>query len=211
MNFEKLNVQFENFIKKEMKFDSAHDLSHIKRVVKNGIEIAKKENAELNIVIPACWLHDCVNVEKTSKDRNKGSKLSADRAIEYLKEINYPEDFLDAIYHAIHAHSFSAKVETLTLEAMVVQDADRLDALGALGISRCLMYSASVNRQLYNVEDPFAKNRLLDDSNNAIDHFYTKLATLPATMKTGYGKNIADSRWEYIQGFINQLSKEIIL
>jgi uncharacterized protein len=149
-------------------------------------------------------------VPKTSKNRSLGSKLSADRAIEFLKEIGYSPLLLDEIHHAILAHSYSANVETKTLEAKIVQDADRLDALGALGISRCLMYSAGANRPLYDVDDPFADDRELNENSNAIDHFYTKLATLPSTMKTESGRSIADQRWEYMEGFISQLKSEIV-
>jgi uncharacterized protein len=210
MTYKTVAQKIEDFIIKEMKFDAAHDLSHIKRVVKSGMEMGKMENANLDVIFPACWLHDCVNVPKTSKNRSLGSKFSAERAIEFLKEIGYSPMLLDEIHHAILAHSFSANIETKTLEAKIVQDADRLDALGALGISRCLMYSAGANRPLYNVDDPFADNRELDDADNAIDHFYTKLGTLPSTMKTKSGRDIADQRWEYMKGFISQLKSEIL-
>lgn len=193
-----------------MEFDGAHDLAHIKRVVKNGVDLAKTEDVLLDVVIPACWLHDCVNVPKTLKNRSLGSKLSADKAIEYLKEIGYPEEFHEAIYHAIHAHSFSANVETETLEAKVVQDADRLDALGALGIARCLMYSGSVGTPLYNVEDPFALSREWSDASGAIDHFYTKLQTLPKTMKTDAGIAMANHRWSFMELYLAELRGEVI-
>jgi uncharacterized protein len=209
-NMKELESQLQNYITNTMEFDVAYDISHIKRVVKTAKEIALKENADLNIVIPACWLHDCVNVDKNSKDRNLGSKFSADKAIEFLTSINYPKEYLEAIHHAIHSHSYSANIETKTLEAKVVQDADRIDALGALGLSRCLMYSASKNRPLYDKNDPFAENRELDDNNSAIDHFYTKLQTLPSTMKTTTGKEIADFRWQYIEDFLSQLKSEIV-
>lgn len=204
-----IEKQLEDFIFQSMKFDGAHDIDHIRRVVKNAIDLAKEESGDLDVIIPACWLHDCVNVPKTSKDRSLGSKFSADKAVEFLRGINYPEQFLDEIHHAIHAHSFSANIETKTLSAKIVQDADRLDALGALGIARCLMYSASVERPLYNSNDPFAENRELSDEDNAIDHFFTKLQTLPDTMKTNTGKDIALKRWDFMEDYIYELKNEI--
>lgn len=201
--------QFEDFLLKEMTFDSAHDMAHIRRVVKNSIQLANFEGAELFVVIPAAWLHDCINVPKTSELRSQGSKLSAERAIQFLEEINYPKRYFDNIYHSIHAHSFSANIDTKTLEAKVVQDADRLDALGALGISRCLMYSANANIPLYDENDPFSLKRELNDKNGAIDHFYTKLSTLPETMKTRAGKFEATERWAFMEKFIEQLKEEI--
>lgn len=200
--------QFQAFIEQQMTFDPAHDIGHIKRVVTSGIALAAQENADLAIVLPACWLHDCVNVSKTSPQRNQGSTLSADKAIEFLREVNYPEHTFDAIHHAIAAHSFSANIETTTLEAKVVQDADRLDALGAIGLSRCLMLGATWESQLYNPLDPFAKKRELDDKNYCIDHFYVKLKGLVNTMKTPSGLLEAEKRWQFMQQFLDQLGAE---
>lgn len=200
--------KFQEFIEHQMTFDPAHDIAHIKRVVTSGIALAKQEKADLSIVLPACWLHDCVNVPKKSPLRNQGSILSADKAIEFLKEIGYPSHTFDAIHHAISAHSFSANITTTTLEADVVQDADRLDALGAIGLSRCLMLGATWGSQLYNPIDPFAKDRKLDDKNFCIDHFYVKLKGLVNTMKTPSGLLEAEKRWQFMQLFLNQLGHE---
>ncbi len=200
--------KFQQFVEQQMAFDPAHDLAHIKRVVTSGIALAKQEQAQLAIVLPACWLHDCVNVPKDSPDRSKGSLFSADRAIEFLTEINYPSEYLDAIHHAIAAHSFSANLETKTLEAKVVQDADRLDALGAIGLSRCVMLGATWGSQLYHPLDPFAKERALDDKNFCIDHFYVKLKGLVNTMKTPSGLQEAEKRWQFMQQYLDQLAHE---
>ena len=200
--------KFQQFVEQQMAFDPAHDLAHIKRVVTSGIALAKQERAELAIVLPACWLHDCVNVPKDSPDRSKGSVFSADRAIEFLAEINYPSEYFDAIHHAIAAHSFSANLKTKTLEAKVVQDADRLDALGAIGLSRCVMLGATWGSQLYHPLDPFAKERELDDKNFCIDHFYVKLKGLVNTMKTPSGLQEAEKRWQFMQQYLDQLAHE---
>ena len=198
--------QFQQFVEQQMKTDPAHDIAHIQRVVTSGIALAEQENAELAIVIPACWLHDCVNVAKDSPQRNQGSRLSAVRAIEYLKEIDYPAEYLAAIEHAICAHSYSANIETTTIEAKVVQDADRLDALGAVGLSRCLMLGATWGSALYQVSDPFASQRDLDDKIYCIDHFFVKLQGLTSTMKTPAGLAEAKSRWQFM---IYDVSKSV--
>ena len=200
--------KFQQFVEQQMAFDPAHDLAHIKRVVTSGIALVKQEQAELAIVLPACWLHDCVNVPKDSPDRSKGSLFSADRAIEFLAEVNYPSEYFNAIHHAIAAHSFSANLETKTLEAKVVQDADRLDALGAIGLSRCVMLGATWGSQLYHPLDPFAKERELDDKNFCIDHFYVKLKGLVNTMKTPSGLQEAEKRWQFMQQYLDQLAHE---
>lgn len=200
---------FQQFVQQQMAFDPAHDLAHIKRVVTSGIALAKQEGAELAIVLPACWLHDCVNVPKDSPQRSQGSVLSADRAIEFLKEVNYPSQYFKAIHHAIAAHSYSANIETNTLEAKVVQDADRLDALGAIGLSRCVMLGATWGSELYDPLDPFAKQRPLDDKNFCIDHFFVKLQGLVDTMKTSSGLAEAKNRWLFMAQYLKQLSHEV--
>jgi len=200
--------QFQHFVIEQMCADPAHDLGHIQRVVTSGIALAEQEQADLAIVLPACWLHDCVNVDKKSPLRDQGSRLSADRAIAYLTEIGYPAQYFDAIHHAICAHSFSANIATQTLEAEVVQDADRLDALGAIGLSRCLMLGATWGSQLYDPLDPFSANRELDDKHFCIDHFYVKLKGLVNTMKTEAGLKQASQRWQFMQSFLAQLGDE---
>jgi uncharacterized protein len=200
---------FKIFVSDNMKIDAAHDIEHIKRVVFNAKEICIKEGGNPLIVIPASWLHDCVNVPRSSKLRSQGSKLSADKAIEFLKEISYPKELLADIYHAIHAHSFSANIHTKTLEARIVQDADRIDALGALGLARCLMYSAYKGRPLYDSLDPFASKRELNEERFAIDHFYTKLLKLPNSIKTEHGKILADKRCDFLKIFLETLKEEI--
>ncbi len=197
---------FEQFILEQMQSDPAHDIAHIKRVVTTGIALAKAENANLEIIIPACWLHDCINVPKDSKLRAQGSRLSADRAIEYLKQINYPEQYLVAIHHAIAAHSYSANIVTRTIEAKIVQDADRL---GAVGLSRCIMLGATWGSVLYNNKDPFAAHRPLNDKAFCIDHFFVKLQGLVDTMKTQAGFLEAQKRWLFMEQYLSQLGHEV--
>jgi len=202
-------TQFEQFVQQQMDFDPAHDIAHIKRVVTSGIALAELENADLAIVIPACWLHDCVNVAKDSPQRSQGSVLSAKRAIEYLTEVGYPAQYFEAIEHAISAHSYSANIATTTLEAAVVQDADRLDALGAIGLSRCLMLGGSWGSSLYQTDDPFAKARPLNDKQYSVDHFFAKLQGLVGTMKTSAGLTEAKTRWQFMSQFLSQLGHEV--
>lgn len=200
---------FSEYVAHQMDFDAAHDIAHIKRVVAAGIELASQENADLAVVIPACWLHDCVTVDKKSPQRHLGSVLSADHAIEYLKQHQYPDRYLPAIHHAIAAHSFSANIQTESLEAEVVQDADRLDALGAIGLSRCIALGGAWNSDLYHHDDPFIESRRADDKQFSIDHFFVKLQTLPGTMKTPSGRQEADKRWQFMECYLQQLGHEI--
>jgi len=123
--------------------------------------------------------------------------------------VNYPATLLADIHHAIEAHSFSANIETQTLEARIVQDADRLEAVGAIGIARCFLTGGSMGTPLYDPADPFARKRDPDDRSYTLDHFYCKLLGLTETMKTKAGKAEAIKRTNYMRGFLNQLGIEI--
>ena len=189
--------------------DSSHGLDHIERVVANAKEIAEKEGARLEIVVPAAWLHDCVTVEKDSPDRARASSLAAERAREHLEEIGYPREFLADIHHAIEAHSFSAGVPPRSLEAKVVQDADRLDALGAIGIARSFMVGGRLGLPVCYWEDPFCREREPDDSRATLDHFFAKLLKLPGTMQTATGRREGERRAEFLRSFLEQLESEL--
>lgn len=189
--------------------DVAHDLEHIRRVVRNAETLAAAEAARLEVVWPAAWLHDCVTVPKDSPLRAQASRLAAEQAVGWLREWGYPAEFLPEIAHAIEAHSFSAGITPRSIEAKVVQDADRLEAIGAIGLARCLMLSGAMNRPLYAVDDPFCEKRKPDDGVSAVDHFHTKLLRLEGTMQTESGRREARQRTEYLRGFLAQLRREI--
>jgi uncharacterized protein len=189
--------------------DVAHDLEHTRRVVANARALAAAEVACLEVVLPAAWLHDCVSVPKHSPERALASRMAADAATTFLHEAGYPAEHLDAIAHAIHAHSFSAAVEPRTLEAAVVQDADRLDALGAIGVARTLMLGGALGLPLYDAAEPFPLSRTPDDRRNVIDHFHVKLLGLAATMRTAAGRREAEARTVYMRGYLEQLRREI--
>lgn len=209
LKLEKLSNACHAFLSATMKADPAHDLSHVQRVVQNTIRLTETEDGDINITLPAAWLHDCISVAKNSPLRNQASKLAADEAVRFLTSIDYPDSLLPAIHHAVEAHSFSANIETTSLEARIVQDADRLEALGAIGIARCFLTGGSMASTLYDPQDPFANSRELDDRKYSLDHFYCKLLGLVETMKTPAGKIEALARTRYMQGFLDQLGKEI--
>lgn len=189
--------------------DPAHDMLHLKRVVKMAKELGTHEIACLEIVIPAAWFHDMVCVPKDSPQRSQASRLSAERAVSYLREVSYPLHFLPDITHAIEAHSFSAGIEPQTLEARVVQDADRLDALGAIGIARCFSISGLLRRPFYHSDDPFCDNRTPDDSQNTLDHFYVKLFKVAETLKTPAGQREGTRRVAEMKNYLRALALEI--
>jgi uncharacterized protein len=199
--------------------DPAHGLEHVQRVVRNACLIAKKlgnssdsaglREVDFEVLLPAAWFHDCVYVPKNSAQRSEASRLAADRAVSLLAELGYPAAKFPAIAHAIESHSFSAQIPCRSLEAQVLQDADRLEALGAIGLARCLMTGGSMGQRLYHPEDPFPTARELRDDQQSVDHFFAKLLKLPSTMQTESGKQIAKERAGYLVAFLEQLAQEI--
>lgn len=189
--------------------DPAHDLLHFKRVVRTAKVLCEEEGAKFEVVVPAAWLHDLVIVPKNDPRRKEASRLSAEAAIQFLKEINYPEEYFEDIAHAIEAHSFSANIETRTLEAEVVQDADRLDGLGAIGIARCFATAGLLKRQFYSEIDPFCDLREPDDSQFTIDHFFVKLFKIAETLKTQAGRIEGMKRVEVMKKYLSSLQEEI--
>lgn len=202
-------ARFQTFLLEHTTSDAAHDLEHTRRVVANARRLALHEGADLAIVIPAAWLHDCVAVPKDSPLRSQASTLAAEAAGAFLRAAGYDPAAVPAIEHAIAAHSFSAGIAPQSLEAQVVQDADRLDALGAVGIARTLMLGAMLGRPLYDAAEPFPTRRPPDDARSSIDHFYTKLLRLAATMQTDSGRREAEARTVFMQAFLDQLAAEI--
>ena len=189
--------------------DAAHDEGHVRRVVANAKKLAEAEGTDLAVVLPAAWLHDCVTIPKNSPQRSSASRLAAQRASELLRAAGYPAQHIPAIEHAIEAHSFSARLAPQTLEAKVVQDADRLEALGAVGIARTLITGGANGTPFYNLAEPFPITRSADDRTSIIDHFFTKLLKLADTMQTAAGRAAAQQRARFLKQFLTQLGSEI--
>ncbi len=197
------------FVEQGTTADAAHDILHIMRVVKNTIYLTDIEKANSLVTLPAAWLHDCVAVPKDSPLRHQGSRLAAAEAVKFLGRQDYPETLLDEVYHAIESHSYSASIPTRSLEAAVIQDADGLDSLGAIGIARCLMVGGKLDRPLCQAEDPFCEDRKPDDSLYTIDHFYSKLFKLPQTMQTQAGRKEAERRVDLMREYLDNLRGEL--
>ena len=202
-------ARFAALLTEETARDAAHDEGHVRRVVANARAFGESEGADLAVVLPAAWLHDCVAIAKNSPQRSSASRLAAERAGELLHAVAYPAQHIPAIEHAIAAHSFSARILPQTLEAKVVQDADRLDALGAVGIARTLITGGANGTPLYDFSEPFPVTRAADDRTSIIDHFFTKLLKLAETMQTAAGQAAAQQRAQFLKQFLMQFGNEI--
>jgi uncharacterized protein len=193
----------------EAALDPAHDVLHIERVVAMAKSLAESEGACLDVVVPAAWLHDFIVVRKDDPRRSQASRLSALAAINWLRTIGYPEQYFSGIAHAIEAHSFSANIECRSLEAKVVQDADRLDGVGAIGIARLFVTAGLMRRALYAVDDPFCTERAPDDLNYTIDHVYRKLFVVCDSLKTTAGQAEGAKRKRVLETYLLDFSREL--
>lgn len=207
---EDLRARLRDVIRKEMEQDPAHDVLHLDRVWAQAHRIALDEgDANLRVLMAAAYLHDLVNLPKDHPDRKKASTLSAEKAVPILSKLGYSEVEITAAQHAIKAHSYSAGIEPKSLEAFILRDADRLDALGAVGIARTFMVAGQMDRPLADPMDPFAADRALDDQLWSIDHWHLKLLQLPNEMVTRKGKKIARKRARLMLAYLKQLAKEM--
>lgn len=188
--------------------DPSHDILHVRRVVRTALALCALEGADENVVLPAAYFHDFVTVPKNDARRAQASRLSAAAAVEYLAGIGYPAHHMDAIVHAIEAHSYSAGIPARTIEAKVVQDADRLDGLGAIGIARCFSTSALLARPYYDEGDMLAENRAPDDARFTIDHFFVKLFKTADTLQTQAAKAEGQKRVAFMQAYLQRLRAE---
>ena len=190
--------------------DPAHGWEHIQRVYRLAVFIAEQENADIFIVSMAALMHDIGHLSTGTSLHH--ADLSMSMAGELLVSYGISAATREAILHAIEAHSFSLGIEPRTLEAQVVRDADRLDAIGAIGILRWAITGAvrrTGETQIYHPDDPFAEWHTLDDRRYMLDHFFTKLLKLEGTMATQSGRVLARERTAYMRAYIDTFRKEL--
>lgn len=203
-----LRNRLRDTVAQRMETDPAHDLAHLDRVWMNAQTIAGGQ-ADMPVLLAACYLHDLVNLPKNDPDRPLAAQRSAADSEPILQEMGLQPTQIRAVQHAIAAHSFSGEVAPETTEARILRDADRLDALGAVGIARTFLVSGALNRQLYDPADPFAQQRPLDDLQFSIDHWKVKLLALHTDMLTESGKALAKRRTQRMIEFLEDFADEI--
>jgi uncharacterized protein len=189
--------------------DGAHDLAHIVRVWSNAKLIHREEGGDVEALAAAVLLHDCVQVAKDSPLRSKASLLAANEARVRLEALGWEPSRIDTVVYAIESHSFSAGVAPTSIEGCILQDADRLDAIGFCGIARCFYTAGRMGSRLYDLADPGAKARPLDDARNALDHFPKKLLTLEGSFKTRKGQELAKERHRRLDEFYRAMLAEV--
>jgi uncharacterized protein len=190
--------------------DGSHDLSHLLRVWRNADAIARTEPAcDRSVLAAAVLLHDCVAVEKNSPQRAAASLLSAARAREIVAGLDWDAARIAALGHAIETHSFAACLVPETPEARILRDADKLDAIGAIGIARCFYVAGRIGSRLYDPEDATASRRAVDDQAFALDHFEVKLFPVADGFLTAAGRAMAAERAGVMQRFVAAFCSEV--
>jgi uncharacterized protein len=189
--------------------DAAHDVSHACRVARLARRLALEEGADPEVCAAAALLHDLVWVPKNHPDSPRTAELSALLARDWCASIPELSDRAVAVGEAILTHSFSGGGDAESLEAKVVQDADRLEALGAVGIARVFATGASFGARLWHPEDPWGRGRDLDDKRYSLDHFPLKLLKLQGLLQTDAGRRLARERHAVMVGFLASLREEL--
>ena len=189
--------------------EPAHDFLHVLRVTENARAIAEKEGAWLEVVVPAALLHELFNYPKGHPDSPRSGEVCAEHARDVLQGEDIARATVDAIATCIREHPFSRGIVPATLEGRVLQDADRLDAIGAIGIARCMATCAEMKRPFYSPVDPFCAERTPDDKAWGIDHFYAKLLRIPDGLHTATARAMAVPRLEMMKAFLAELGREI--
>lgn len=202
------------FVKKTLaNAEGGHDWFHIQRVLNNANLISKSENVDEFIVALGALLHDIADAKFYDGDETVGPTM----ARKFLFEQNVDSTIIEHVVNIINHISFKSSLSTdakkfTSPELNVIQDADRLDAIGAIGIARCFNYGGFKNRQLYNPEIKpnlnMSKTEYKNSKAPTINHFYEKLLLLKDKMNTKTGSRIATDRHQYMIGFLDQFYAE---
>ncbi len=191
--------------------DPGHDLEHALRVALWTVRIGERaqEKVDRREAIAAALLHDAVNLAKDDPRRAEASALSGALALRWLTDLGVDDQSAARIAAAVRTHSFSRGEVPESALGDALQDADRLEALGVLGVFRTISTGTRMGGRYFDPGDPWAKRRALDDRRNAIDHFFVKLLGLPATMRTAVGRAEGLRRAGFMEVMLGQLGEEL--
>ncbi len=187
--------------------DPAHDAEHLLRVAGNTLRC--DPSLDPRLVVAAALLHDAVRLAKSHPQRSRSGALAAEQARARLGSLGFRPAEVEEAAEAIRDHGFSRGVEPAGALARALQDGDRLDALGAHGLYRVIATGLGMGADLYQPDDPWAARRALDETRHSVDHFFTKLLGLPATMRTAGGRAEAARRVAILREFLRALGDEI--
>lgn len=200
--FEKIKQRSETFYR-----HAHHSRSHVERVYNLAMRMAKKENADLDVVKASALLHDIARaVEDEGKIEDHAAE-GAKMARRILREVNFPEEKIEKVVHCIEVHRFKKNAKTESLEAKILQDADRLDIIGAVGIARVFSRGGWQNMPLHDPSIP-PKEKYDGRSLTSVNHFYEKILKIKDTLNTSTAKEIAEERHKFVEEFLDRFFKE---
>ena len=214
MNRKTILKKTKKFVKQRFKgAEGGHDWFHTKRVLANSVHIAKKENANLFVVQLAALLHDIADAKFHDGDETVGPKVASEFLIEHNVDQLSREHIVKIIESVSFKNSFSNTDNPFnSIELQIVQDADRLDAIGAIGIARAFNYGGFKNRELYNPKitpnRSMSKEEYKKSDSPTINHFYEKLLLLKEKMNTSTGKKLAEKRHAFMLSYLDQFYQE---
>jgi uncharacterized protein len=185
--------------------DPGHDVEHCLRVAGWTLRCGGEPRES----IAAALLHDIINVPKNDPRRAQASALCAAEARRLLPFYGFDAAAIDRIAEAIEDHSYSRGAIPRSQLGRALQDADRLEALGVLGLFRTISTGTRMGARYFDPNDPWAEQRALDDKRYGVDHFFTKLLGLSKTMQTDVGRAEAERRTEYLRVTLDCLSEEL--
>lgn len=188
--------------------DPTHDAAHLLRVAAWTLRLGG-DAVDFREAVAAALLHDAVHVPKNSPARARASELAAEHAAARLAALGFSPDAVTRIAEAVRDHSFSRGATPRTDLGRALQDADRLEALGAIGLLRTIATGVRMGAEWFHPEDPFGRARPLDDARFSVDHFFAKLLGLPATMRTAAGRAEAERRVALLRAFLDALAGEL--
>jgi len=190
--------------------DPSHDLEHAIRVLRNSEMIAREERADLDVIVPASLFHDLITYAKDDPRSENAAKESAERARDILAGLSeYPAEKIGKAYDAIYCCSFRKGIVPESIEARILQDADGLEATGAISIMRTFSSTGQMHRQFYEPGDPFCERRTPNDLKYGLDLFYTRLLVVESRMHTKTAKEIAARRTRFLRDFLDELKIEL--
>lgn len=193
--------------------EPAHDWSHVARVVANARAIATGEACDAACeaaAVTAALLHELFTLPKSHPESSRAGDVCAEHARELLERSGAPASLVEPVAAAIRDHAFSKGVVPEAAPSRILQDADRLDALGAVGLARMWATCADMKRPFYAPEDPFCDARQPDDKVWGLDHVFKKLLQIPARLHTPTARALADQRARFITTYLEQLRREIV-
>jgi uncharacterized protein len=187
----------------------AHDALHVARVARLASHLARAEGADETVCVLAALLHELVNLPKHHPDSARSGDLCAVEVERSLAAEGVEAHLVARVVACVRDHAFSKGALPEALEARVLQDADRLDALGAVGVARCMATCAETGTPFYRADDPLCVSRTPDDKRWGLDHFYRKLLKLPAGMHTATARAMAAERAAFCELFLTQFAREL--